>query len=202
MTGTVSLTSMVKRARRGARPVGIKEREQHIVVLAAWAVERAALDCDGAFAAETYKWMVDEWADRAVEFVSIPGVLAGQVALYDGQIVDAVIPDLRGMYSWETNTYIRAVRDARRKAQPNIADDRLDREINRFLGKIYFSIRNRGASPEERALNAAATNAFNFSEVITEAGADGMTLRDGMEIAVQPGASPGTTSSPEPEMIE
>jgi cyanobactin maturation PatA/PatG family protease len=132
----------------------------------------------GAFAAETYKWMVDEWADRAVEFVSIPGVLAGQVALYDGQIVDAVIPDLRGMYSWETNTYIRAVRDARRKAQPNIADDRLDREINRFLGKIYFSIRNRGASPEERALNAAATNAFKFSEVITEAGADGMTLRD------------------------
>jgi hypothetical protein len=89
-----------------------------------------------------------------------------------------VIPDLRGMYSWETNTYIRAVRDARRKAQPNIADDRLDREINRFLGKVYFSIRNRGASPEERALNAAATNAFNFSEVITEAGADGMTLRD------------------------
>jgi len=51
----------------------------------------------GAFAAETYKWMVEEWADRAVEFVSIPGVLAGQVALYDGQIVDAVIPDLRGM---------------------------------------------------------------------------------------------------------
>jgi hypothetical protein len=51
----------------------------------------------GAFAAETYKWMVEEWADRAVEFVSIPGVLAGQVALYDGQIVDVVIPDLRGM---------------------------------------------------------------------------------------------------------
>lgn len=132
----------------------------------------------GAFAAETYKWMVEEWADRAVEFVSIPGVLAGQVALYDGQIVDAVIPDLRGMYSWETDKYIRAVRDARRKVEANIADDRLDREMRRFLGKIYFSIRNRGALPQERALNAAATNAFNFSDVILEAGADGMTLRD------------------------
>jgi hypothetical protein len=132
----------------------------------------------GAFAAETYKWMVEEWADRAVEFVSIPGVLAGQVALYDGQIVDAVIPDLRGMYSWETNKYVRALRDARRKVEANIGDDKLDREMKRFLGKIYFSIRNRGASPEERALNAAATNAFNFSDAILEAGADGMTLRD------------------------
>jgi cyanobactin maturation PatA/PatG family protease len=132
----------------------------------------------GAFAAETYKWMVEEWADQAVEFVSIPGVLAGQVALYDGQIVDAVIPDLRGMYSWETDRYVGAIRDARRRAVSGITDDRLDREVKRFLGKIYFSIRNRGATPEERALNAAATNAFNFSDVIQEAGADGMTLRD------------------------
>jgi PatG C-terminal len=132
----------------------------------------------GAFAAETYKWMVEEWSDRAVEFVSIPGVLAGQVALYDGQIVDAVIPDLRGMYSWETDKYVRALRDARRRVEANIGDDKLDREMKRFLGKIYFSIRNRGASPEERALNAAATNAFNFSDAILEAGADGMTLRD------------------------
>jgi cyanobactin maturation PatA/PatG family protease len=132
----------------------------------------------GAFAAETYKWMVEEWADRTVEFVSVPGVIAGQVALYDGQIIDAVIPDLRGMYSWETDRYVGALRDARRKVEGGITDDRLDREMKRFLGKIYFSIRNRGATPEERALNAAATNAFNFSEVIMEAGADGMTLRD------------------------
>ena len=62
----------------------------------------------GAFAAETYKWLVEEWTDATVEFVSIPGVLAGQVALYDGQIVDAVIPDLRGMYSWETKKYVKA----------------------------------------------------------------------------------------------
>jgi hypothetical protein len=50
--------------------------------------------------------------------------------------------------------------------------------MSRFFGKIYFSIRNRGLSPEERALNAAATNAFNFSPVIVEAGSEGMSLRD------------------------
>ena len=73
---------------------------------------------------------------------------------------------------------MRALRDARRRVEANTSDDKLDREMKRFLGKIYFSIRNRGASPEERALNAAATNAFNFSDAILEAGADGMTLRD------------------------
>jgi PatG C-terminal len=82
------------------------------------------------------------------------------------------------MYAWETNSYVEAIRRARLKIDATINADGLKREMKRFLGKIYFSIRNRGASPEERALNAAATNAFNISEVILEAGAEGMTLRD------------------------
>ena len=53
----------------------------------------------GAFAAETYAWLVSEWSDKNVEFVSLPGVLAGSTVLYDGQAVDVVMPDLRGMYS-------------------------------------------------------------------------------------------------------
>ena len=132
----------------------------------------------GAFAAETYKWLVNEWEDSDVEFASIPGVLAGQIALYDGQIVDAVIPDLRGMYSWETKRYVKALRDACKRGESQLSDARLDREIERFFGKIYFTIRNRGQSPEERAINAAATNAFNVSPVIEQAGEEGLTLRD------------------------
>ena len=38
----------------------------------------------GAFAAETYAWLVSEWSDKTVEFVSLPGVLAGSTTLYDG----------------------------------------------------------------------------------------------------------------------
>ncbi len=132
----------------------------------------------GAFAAETYRWLVNEWQDADVEFASIPGVLAGQITLYDGQVVDAVIPDLRGMYSWETKRYVRALRDARKRAESELSDTKLDREIERFFGKIYFSIRNRGITPEERAINAAATNAFNVSPVIEQAGEEGLTLRD------------------------
>jgi cyanobactin maturation PatA/PatG family protease len=132
----------------------------------------------GAFSAETYKWLVDEWSDADVEFVSMPGLLAGQATLYDGFAVDVVVPDLRGMYSWQTKKYVKAIKDARKKANAKLSDDKIEREMNRFLGKIYFSIRNRGLTPEERALNAAATNAFNFSPSIVEAGEEGLTLRD------------------------
>lgn len=132
----------------------------------------------GAFAAETYQWLVNEWSDEKVEFVSIPGVIAGQASLYDGSSVDVLVPDLRGMYSWETTKFVKALADARKKSAPEMAADQISREMTRFLGKIYYSIRNRGVAPEERALNAAATNAFNFSPVIVEAGQDGLTLRD------------------------
>jgi cyanobactin maturation PatA/PatG family protease len=130
----------------------------------------------GAFAANTYKWLVDEWADSKVEFISLPGVLTGQVALYDGQIVDAVVPDLRGMFSWNTDRYVESLRGTLKKT--DMSSEQIDRDMKRFFGKIQFSIRNRGLSPEERAINAAATNAFNISDIIVEAGEEGMTLRD------------------------
>jgi cyanobactin maturation PatA/PatG family protease len=148
-----------------------------------WTLSRSevamyAIVPSGAFAAETYRWLVEEWKDADVEFASIPGMLAGQVVLYDGQLVDVVVPDLRGMYSWQTKRYVKALRDARKKADGGLSPERIDREIERFFGKIYFSIRNRGRSPEERAINAAATNAFNISPVIEQAGEEGLTLRD------------------------
>lgn len=148
-----------------------------------WTLSRSevamyAIVPSGAFAAETYRWLVNEWKDADVEFASIPGIIAGQVSLYDGQIVDVVVPDLRGMYSWQTKRYVKALREARKKGDADLSPERVDREIERFLGKIYFSIRNRGRSPEERAINAAATNAFNISPVIEQAGEEGLTLRD------------------------
>ncbi len=132
----------------------------------------------GAFASETYRWLVEEWADKDVEFISLPGVLAGQVALYDGQIVDAVVPDRRGMFSWDTDNYVKALRNTLKRVKADMSDEQVEREMRRFFGKIQFSIRNRGLSPEERAINAAATNAFNISSIIAEAGEEGLSLRD------------------------
>jgi cyanobactin maturation PatA/PatG family protease len=132
----------------------------------------------GAFAAEVYKWLVAEWADKEVEFIAVPGVVAGEVTLYDGQTVPVLVPDLRGMYSWQTRAYVQALTAERKKAAPELSDQAISTEMDRFFGKIYFSIRNRGLLPEERALNAAATNAFNFSSIIVEVGQEGLTLRD------------------------
>lgn len=148
-----------------------------------WTLSRSevpmyAIVPSGAFAALTYEWLVREWSDQNVEFVSMPGVLAGSAKLYDGSKVDLLVPDLRGMFSWQSRRYVEALVEARTAADAALPPDQVRRDISRFLGKIYFSIRNRGLTPEERALNSAATNAFNFSPVITEAGREGLTLRD------------------------
>ncbi len=132
----------------------------------------------GAFAAETYRWLVQEWSDPRVEFASIPGVIAGQGTLYDGSVVDLLVPDLRGMSSWSMHAYTEAIVSERKTLDAAISDAQLTQEVSRYLAKIMFTIRNRGVTPEDRALNAAATNAFNVSPVITQAGREGMTLRD------------------------
>jgi hypothetical protein len=70
----------------------------------------------GAFAAETYAWLVSEWSDKTVEFVSLPGVLAGSTMLYDGQPVDFVMPDRAACSAGRRrNTSPRSPTHARRR---------------------------------------------------------------------------------------
>src|SRR5215208_5414611 len=45
-----------------------------------------------------------------------------------------------------------------------------------FLSRIYYDLRNLGITPEDRALNYAATNAFQAAEVIAAATAEGRDL--------------------------
>jgi hypothetical protein len=132
----------------------------------------------GAFAAEAHAWLLNGWRNGSVDFAAIPGVIAGTLTLYDGTKVDAVVPELRGMVTWATKKYADALIQAWRDAYPGVPERKFKRDIERFLDKIYFSIRNRGLSSSERAINAAATNAFNFSDIIVEAAAEGMSFRD------------------------
>jgi cyanobactin maturation PatA/PatG family protease len=145
----------------------------------------------GAYAAGTYEWLRREWADSKVEFMSLPGVLAGQIALYDGQIVDAVVPDHRGLASWNTDSYSAKLRENLKERGPNFTDADIERMMKRFFGKIQYSLRNRGRSPEERAINAAATNAFTVSDTIVQAGQEGLTLRD-ISVERSPFSRPGS----------
>ena len=60
-------------------------KQPHQAQSVIWTLSRTevpmrAIVPSGAFAAEAYKWLVEEWSDKDVEFVSVPGILAGQVA--------------------------------------------------------------------------------------------------------------------------
>ena len=45
-----------------------------------------------------------------------------------------------------------------------------------FLSRIYFDLRNLGVTPEDRALNYAATNAFQARQVVEAATVQGLDL--------------------------
>jgi hypothetical protein len=158
-------------------------KEPHQAQAVVWTLSRAgtalyAIMPSGAYAAETYDTLVKEWSDQNVDLVSVAGVIAGRIQLYDGTALDVLVPDLRGFFAWNTSAYVASIKAALQMQNPNASQVFIDREVTRFLDKIEYALRNRGVAPEERALNAAATDAFNISTVIAQASEEGLTLRD------------------------
>jgi hypothetical protein len=125
----------------------------------------------GAFAARTYQELrecLDDQLNRRIERVSVAGVLAGQATLFNGQVVPVVVPEPRALYSWTTDALVQAVAPA----PPDRATAALKRQhqlkiqgIRDFLDKVYHALRNLGIMPQERAMNFAATNAFQIEKV-------------------------------------
>jgi len=115
--------------------------------------------------------------EEGVERVSIPGSLAGSVKLFSGQTVPRIVPSLRGMYSWNTNALVEAVVGARpAETEAQQEHDRRTTGIHNFLERIYYELRNLGLIPQERALNYAATNAFQIARVYEQATQENMEL--------------------------
>jgi len=110
--------------------------------------------------------------------VSIPGVLAGRtVQLFSGQIVPVVVAQPRGLYSWEEGQLVDGVIDALRTQSDRTFDEEyVRRTIRAFLDKVYFECRNLGQSPADRALNFAATNAYQVGAAIAEGFLSGLTM--------------------------
>lgn len=107
--------------------------------------------------------------------VSIPGVLTGKsVALFSGQVVPVVMPQVRGMYSWNVNQLVNAATQAAR-VTGNQAEN-MRGSLREFLNRVYYEFRNLGATSHDRALNFAATNAFQAAQVWSEASSGGMQL--------------------------
>jgi cyanobactin maturation PatA/PatG family protease len=125
-----------------------------------------AIAPSGPFAAMVYERLREFLADRDVERVSVPGYIGGAVRLMSGQVIPTIIPEIQGMYSWSVDQLLNAVIE---QSTPEENREGLRNRIREILDRIYYDYRNLGVTPQERALNYSATNAFQLSIAISQA---------------------------------
>lgn len=119
----------------------------------------------GPFAGVAYDRLREFLSDDNIERVSIPGYIAGSVRLISGEVVPTIIPEVRGMYSWSVDALLDGVIEP---GTPEESRKELRNRIREVLDRIYYDFRNLGVTPQERALNYAATNAFQISVAISQ----------------------------------
>ncbi|NQZ07800.1 MAG: PatA/PatG family cyanobactin maturation protease [Algicola sp.] len=147
----------------------------------------------GHLAYERLAEFLQEQLAGEVQRVSAAGYLQGSVTLMSGQEVPVLVPDLRGMYSWSTEALVEAV------CGEAPADDQSEEEkqnyekkyqgVFNFLERVYHELRNLGTLSEERALNFAATNAYQVAQVFESALKEDMEL-DSIDVEKSPVARP------------
>jgi hypothetical protein len=151
----------------------------------------------GPFAADGYRELrsfLQQRLDEGVERISVPGVLAGKATLLNGQTVPVIVPDLRGMYSWTTAALVDAVAGPLAADAPEAERDGQHHKregVRNFLARVYHELRNLGVTPQDRALNFAATNAFEVGTIYADALRERMEL-DRIAVAPSPIGRPGS----------
>ena len=88
-----------------------------------------------------------------VERVSQAGYIDGEVRLMNGTVVPQLKPVWRGMFGWNID-------DIAGKSPPP--------HFKEFLERIYNQFRNVGVSPQDRAMNYSAFNAYNTRKIFYE----------------------------------
>ena len=157
-----------------------------------------AIEAVGPYAGEINGILIDFLAGGNVpsgsmdhiERISVPGKLSSRsVRLYSGQVVPVLeIDSPRGFYGWQANRLIANSMDELGVAG---AEDRevTAATLRSFLDKIYYELRNLGRLSSDRALNFAATNAFQATRVFAEAVTSGLRL-DHVDVEQSPYARP------------
>lgn len=153
------------------------------------------LEPSGPFAGEAYtlfRRFLREQLEEGVERVSIPGVVSSMARHRSGMVLPVVAPEIRGMYSWTTEALVASVVEAAGAEAGNQKEARSRRDelragVTNFLERVYFELRNLGRAPHERAINFAATNAFEVERVYERAIGEDMELDT---IEVEPSAVP------------
>ncbi|MCC3506888.1 MULTISPECIES: PatA/PatG family cyanobactin maturation protease [unclassified Microcoleus] len=154
-----------------------------------------AIEPKGPFGADVYETLqlmlagqvLAEDSEDFIERVSIPGRLSDRtVELFSGQIVPVItVQNTRGMYGWRVNSLIASALETVRDSDSDTSSEAIGRSLTSFLHRIYFDLRNLGQTAHDRALNFAATNAFQAASTFAEAVARGMEL-DSIEVEKSP----------------
>jgi SAM-dependent methyltransferase len=154
-----------------------------------------ALEIKGGFAADVYEMMnlmlagqiEPESSDDYVERVSIPGQITDKtITLFSGQEVPVItINNIRGMYGWKVNGLVDAALQTLSEELADANEIQMRRSLSSFLKRVYFDLQNLGKTSKDRALNFAATNAFQAASSFAQAVSTGMEL-DTIEIEKSP----------------
>ena len=109
---------------------------------------------------------VDDWPPKgSIARVSLAGWAEGATTrLLNGTVVPRLTTDWRGFYAW--NVYDLLGADS----------GHWPAGAQGFLQRIYNEFRNVGLSPQDRALNYSAMNAFNTKRIFTEIASQGKRL--------------------------
>jgi PatG C-terminal/Subtilase family len=154
-----------------------------------------AIQPAGPFASDAYRRVVEFFKEQVAgraERVCVPGYVTGSTVLMSGLTVPVLVPELRGMYSWTTAALVQSVLgEAPTTAAERRAYEARRQDLQNFLDRVYFELRNLGLSSQERALNYAATNAFQTDQVFRSAMASDLKL-DTIEVERSPIGRPGT----------
>ncbi len=137
-----------------------------------------AIQPQGPFASDIYQLLRNfleaqiqaAGTGNEIERVSIPGCIVGNVTLFNGQVVPVIRPSPRGMAAWNTRELIAALIEkifGDRPSPEEIAG--FSQSFKDCLNRIYEELRNLGITPQERAINYAATNALKAAEIFKDA---------------------------------
>lgn len=145
-----------------------------------------AIEPIGPFAADVYDVLQQllsgqvqaEHDEAYIERVSIPARASDRTAtLFSGQIVPVLEVDAtRGVYGWRVNTLVEGAIEAVRSRNEQADDEAMRKTLGGFLQRIYYDLRNHGRTSRDRALNFAATNAFQAASTFSDAVSIGMEL--------------------------
>ncbi|MBD2255586.1 S8 family peptidase [Nostoc parmelioides] len=145
-----------------------------------------AIEPVGGFARDAYAVLQEllsgqiqaEDSTDYVERVSIPGVLSGRsIKLFSGQVVPVIeVYNIRGLYGWKVNNLVNAAIQTVQSTATDAQEEAIRRTLTSFLSRIYYDLRNLGTTSQDRALNFAATNAFQAASTFATAVAEGMEL--------------------------